>query len=430
MNINKKKLTNEYKKRYKLGQFFTSDKLVSYISNVFDIDYNNKKILEPSFGGCSFIKYIVEHSDASEVTAVDIDKKLCEQYSKIYKNIKFICKDFLGFESKELYDIIIGNPPFNLKTKYNYIDTTEGFLKKSLMMLKPNGTLYFVMPSTILRNKQYQDLRDYIISKYEILGIINTSKFEFLGANIETVVIAIKNNSVQNQQYFYIENNSSHIVNLTLNRRQTILIRSVDLMEKLKNSFKNLLLCDLFYIYRGKCKNLNCIKGRDLNYFGYYTENTKNNNYFIGLQNIAYRFTANLIQGELSCVNDTITILQPKYDSDYKHLCFISEYLNSSIGYYLLHINSLNGCKLTTHLDRYYIEDVFVPQYDESFNKYLKDISCLTCTKDMEIYRNQYFYNLLKLSIDDIKNIEQLWTSPVFKKKKKYILGDKNDANK
>ena len=204
MNSVKSKQTKEYKQRYRLGQFFTSENLVEYITDTFGIDYSNKYILEPSFGGCAFINYIVNNSINSHITAVDIDSSLCEKYSKIYEEVEFVCQDFLSVDTSEKYDIVIGNPPFNLKTKYDYYDTTEGFLKKSLSMLKPEGCLYFVMPSTILRNKQYQLLRQLIIENYKIEGIINTSKYEFLGADIETIVIAIRNQKVRQQKYFYI----------------------------------------------------------------------------------------------------------------------------------------------------------------------------------------------------------------------------------
>lgn len=426
MNVNIKKQSKEYKKRHKMGQFFTSDKLVDFITNTFKINFNHKSVLEPSFGGCSFVKYIVEHSNNVKLTAIDIDNQLCEKYSKIYKNTNFICQDFLGYQNKELFDIVIGNPPFNLKTKYHYYDTTEGFLKRSLEMLKPNGYLYFVIPSTVLRNKQYQSTREYIINNYEILGIINTSNYEFLGADIETVVIGIKNKSVKKQEYFYINNNTSKKIYLTVNERESILLNNLDMYNKFKKKFACYTIKDIFNVFRGPNKLSNGLQGRQINYFSPYLEESNNGKYFIGLQNIAYRFASNLIQGDIGTINDTVTILESKVDIDYKKLCFISEYLNSSIANYLLHVNALNGCKLTIHIDKYYISDIFLPDYNNSFCQYLHYVNNISNTEEVGQYRNNYFYNLLKLSQDDIKEIESLWRYPKFKKKIKYILKENN----
>ena len=422
MNRNKKKLSNEYKNRRKLGQFFTSDKLVSYITKIFKIDFCNKSILEPSFGGCSFIKYMVENSENSHITAVDIDKDLCVKYSNIYKNVKFICNDFLAYETNDKFDIVIGNPPFNLKTPFNYYDTTEGFMKKSLTMLKPDGCLYFVMPSTILRNKQYQHLRQFIIDNYQILGIINTSKYEFLGADIETIVIGIKNKRVTKQKYFYLNNGVFNNIDLTINERKSILLKNTNIYNELKKSFASCNINDLFNIYRGSYKLHDGIRGRQINYFGHYLEMSKNGEFFIGLQNIAYRLASNVIQGNIDHINDTITVLEPKSKIDSKELCFISEYLNSSIAYYLLHVNALNGCKLTIHIDKYYIEDIFVPTYDKSFDEYLNYINGIANSEEVVKYRNNYFYRILNISNDDIDEIENMWCYPLFKRKKKYIL--------
>ena len=93
MNKNRKKQTKEYLDRHKLGQFFTSDKLVNVITSIFNIEYDNKKILEPSFGGCAFIKYIVENSNNPIITAVDIDEKLCNKYKNVYNFFTYVLKN-------------------------------------------------------------------------------------------------------------------------------------------------------------------------------------------------------------------------------------------------------------------------------------------------------------------------------------------------
>ena len=133
------KTSEEYAKRYELGQFFTSEDLVKNIIDVFDVTLDKKSLLEPSCGFGSFVNTIHQINPSVDITAVDIDEKVKKYY--ISSSIKFICDDFLAHKFNKKFDIVIGNPPFNLKTKFHYYDTTEGFIIKSLELLKPNGKL-------------------------------------------------------------------------------------------------------------------------------------------------------------------------------------------------------------------------------------------------------------------------------------------------
>ncbi len=422
MNKSKNKMTKEYQDRHNSGQFFTSSSLVEFMSQYLNIQYDNKSILEPSFGGCAFIDYIVNNSKNSKITAVDIDKKLCKQFNEIYPNVNFICYDFLTLDLREKFDIVIGNPPFNLKTTSNYYDSTEGFLLKGMDLLKEGGHLYFVMPSTILRNKQYQNLRNTLIKNYSILNIINTCGYDFLGADIETIVIHLKKRKVDCQEYVYLKNNEEIVVNLEENERQTILLDNLKIYNNIVSKLSPKNLDSIFNIYRGKGTSKSSLHGRDLDFYSDFIKQINGNDLFIGLQNIAYRFTANTIMGSKKEISDTITMLIPKEKMDYKNLSFISEFLSSSVANYLLHTNAFNESRLTIHVDKYYIRDILIPNYDPSFEDYLEKNKSNKCTYEFGKIRNEYFYNLLNLNQEEIKIIENKWTYPRFKKKKVYLF--------
>ena len=103
---------------------------------------------------------------------------------------------------------------------------------------------------------------------------------------------------------------------------------------------------------------------------------------------------------------------------DNKQLMVISSYLNSSIAYYQLHVNSLNFSKLTIHMDKYYIDDLLIPELDESIcDLFIEGAQKTLKTKDFSAYRNEFFYKLLKIDPEIIKEIELYWTNPKYKRK-------------
>ena len=67
----------------------------------------------------------------------------------------------------------------------------------------------------------------------------------------------------------------------------------------------------MFEIYRGRGKIGKLIRGRDIDFYGCYYDNESLEK-VIGIQNIAYRFAANVISSDLEKVSDTVTLLVPK----------------------------------------------------------------------------------------------------------------------
>ncbi|MDY4997342.1 MAG: N-6 DNA methylase [Bacilli bacterium] len=416
----KKKQNSEYKERKSVGQFFTEASLVSDIKDTFNLDFNGKEIIEPSCGEGVFIKEILKY-DVKMITGIDIDKKVLKKINIDDDRLSLLNKDFLIDDFNKV-DMIIGNPPFNLPTK-NYLDSTEGFLMKSIDLLKDNGELILIMPSTILRNKNYQTLRNKILSETKIIGIINTSKYEFLGADIETVVIYLKKEKVKKQIYNYYIDREKKKINLTINSRQTILLNNTKIYTDMVNKIKGVRLDELFTIRRGNSKD--GLNGRKIDFYNdrHMIKNTNDECCFIAIQNIAYRLTANAIKGSLNEVKDTVTLLIPKKKISFDELRYIACFLNSSISFYNLHNNCLNNCRLTIHIDKYYIEDFIVPipslerikSMDENIDEYRRSI-------EYSNRRNLYFYKEFQMDDKEIYEVEKFWTNPKFKLKEEVEL--------
>ena len=416
MAKSKEKRKNEYVLRYNKGQFFTSEELVSLIEDKFNLSFDGKYVLEPSCGSCVFINKILSKYDC-KFDAYDIDSKLIRENKKKYPNVNFFNNDFLLTTINKKYDIVIGNPPFNLKTTANYYDTTEGFVLKSLNLLKQNGDMVLVLPSTVLRNKQYEFLRKQIIINYKIVGIINSSKYEFLGADIETIVLYLKKIKCDHQSYYYYDNGNEKLIEWENNKRYTIHTDTLKSAEQIQERLSNVSLSDLFEIHRGKGGSGAKLKGRNINFYGTYLEGN-GNKYYIGIQNVAYRFTANVIKGEETEISDTITLLVPKKEMSLVDLFYYSEYLNSSIANYMLHSRVLNNCRLTIHMDKYFIDDIMLPN-DDIKEKVLKNVIVNENEVEFAKKRNDLFEEIINdngLLID----IKTYWSFPKYKEKSKY----------
>lgn len=108
----------------KIGQIFTPSYIAEFmVNNLLKFTENEKrnpetlKILEPSAGEGIFLKFLL-NNNFIDITAYEVDISLRENLMNSYPNINFRFENFLGSDSNEKFDIIIGNPPY-LGQNYN-----------------------------------------------------------------------------------------------------------------------------------------------------------------------------------------------------------------------------------------------------------------------------------------------------------------------
>ena len=161
-------------------------------------------VLEPSCGSCQFIEMLRrKFTHISHITGV-------EKSPQIYQHVKDLAdskttilnQDFFAFQSNTKYDLIVGNPPYFQMKKQDveeeYLKFIDGrpnayvvFLLKSLSLLKENGVLSFVLPSTFLSCVSFDKTRRFISQNFIILGVEKCND-KYLETSQKTVVLTLQ----------------------------------------------------------------------------------------------------------------------------------------------------------------------------------------------------------------------------------------------
>ena len=214
-----------------MGQYFTPNPVIKFMVNILSPKINDL-IIDPFSGSGHFLtaslNYVISNSKDEKHNKVDefafhklhgIEKS--ERMVRVamtdmrlhgdgHSNIR--CTDaLLSFDNYEdllenSFDIVLSNPPFGsilskesfsglgdfelLKGK-NSLPLEVLGLERCIQFLRPNGKFGVVLPESIIINKNQNFVRNWLLSKTELLGIIGLplETFSPYGANIKTVIL-------------------------------------------------------------------------------------------------------------------------------------------------------------------------------------------------------------------------------------------------
>jgi superfamily II DNA or RNA helicase len=122
---------------------------------------SNIKILEPTAGIGGIIGELLKLNNNYNfnIDANELYNIFYQIGSTIYNNIdnvKWYNNDFMKYEQRYNYNYILGNPPFNLRTRKNGVDITLydiDFVERSYNMLVDEGVLSFIISDRFQRDK-------------------------------------------------------------------------------------------------------------------------------------------------------------------------------------------------------------------------------------------------------------------------------------
>lgn len=233
------------------GQYYTHKDVVKYIVGD-KVLSDNETFLDPCCGSGAFLM-AVKTNNPSNLYGFDINPIAVMIASANllikYKDKEFCphiyCLDFLSGlhyknELPKKFDNIYTNPHWGsdkkgLYTKnYPLIKSKERasmVIVESLKRLKDNGTLYFLLPTSLLKIKAHNDIRKYILSNTTI-NQIDIFKDRFDGVFTDYFSIKLSNHKTKKQSYIVTNDKGSSIVTLSDSNLGNIAIENLSMLDK------------------------------------------------------------------------------------------------------------------------------------------------------------------------------------------------------
>lgn len=193
------------KKEIELGQFFTPHEICRNMVDLLS-PYKSDMILDMCCGMGNFFNYMPNQCNCfgfdCDINAVKVAKYL-------YPEVTIEQCDIRCYDPPQRFDIIIGNPPFNL----DWDGTLSQFyyLNKAHSVLVPAGLLLFIVPYSFIENEFWDKAKVETINiNYSFIGQTELSEKTFRTAGIEsfkTKIMVFMRNSIhiKSQPYDALE---------------------------------------------------------------------------------------------------------------------------------------------------------------------------------------------------------------------------------
>jgi DNA (cytosine-5)-methyltransferase 1 len=374
-------------------------------------DFKFIRILEPSIGVGNFLPLLIEkYKEVPEVVidVVDIDEnsililKLLLNSIEVPYNVKIniINDDFLLHNFDNVYDIVVGNPPFKKLTnnkkllslyKKDIINTQTNnlfafFIEKSLRL---GNIVSLIVPKSLINSPEFNKTREIIENKC-VAKITDYGEKGFKGVKIETISFIINTQKKNNNNAVLIE---SYIQKLQFFRSQEYifskefpywLIYRNDFFDEVSLKMK----FDIFNAFRDrqitkkitkdngkfrvlKSRNIATNKTIDIDKYDSYTDEIES-------------------LGVSKYLNNTEAVLVPNL-TYYPRACFLPE--NCIVDGSVAILTLKNGSRKIVHKDLEY----FGSKEYEDFYRIARNFG----TRSLNIDNNSVFFFGIRKNIDD-----------------------------
>ena len=202
--------------RQEEGIYFTPKKVRERLFEVLDTyEIKPRVILEPSFGSGEFLYDSREKYPESKLIGIEKNETLYTSLkTEDLEKCEVECCDFLEWKGKA--DLIVGNPPYfilpsSAKLKKKYSSCMVGrpniyilFLYKCLENhLEENGTLAFIIPTSLYNCSYYEPMREYIVENTTILHVETMNKPGFYETDQDVMLLVVKKTKCKKQNYCF-----------------------------------------------------------------------------------------------------------------------------------------------------------------------------------------------------------------------------------
>lgn len=155
----------EAKREMEMGQFFTPHEICRDMADMLD-PQPSEMILDMCCGMGNFFNHLPNHHNTY---GFDIDPKAVAVAGHLYPDANIWQCDIRQFMPDTRYDVIIGNPPFNLR--FDHRLSQVYYMDKAYDALNPAGLLMLIVPASFLQSGFWE--------KSKVANV--NGKFSFIG---------------------------------------------------------------------------------------------------------------------------------------------------------------------------------------------------------------------------------------------------------
>ncbi|MBS3668113.1 Eco57I restriction-modification methylase domain-containing protein [Vreelandella boliviensis] len=224
--------TRDIAEKRLLGAYYTPERLSDILSR-WAIRSCHDQILEPSFGGCGFLKSATKiltelgsQDPRQSIYGCDIDTVAFQFLAEVFESPvdlhRFLKQDFLDINEPPNwpanFDVVIGNPPYipfqkiesEKRSELNRRIVGAGklggraglwayFVAHSISMLKEGGRMAWVLPGAYLHANYARELRNYLSQHFVKLAcyVIHERLFLNEGTDEETIILLAEGHSLE-----------------------------------------------------------------------------------------------------------------------------------------------------------------------------------------------------------------------------------------
>ena len=143
----------EAKKESEMGQFFTPHEVCRDMADMLS-PTSSEMILDMCCGMGNFFNHLPNLHNAY---GFDIDGKAVSVARYLYPDAHIEKCDLRQYYPEQRFDIVIGNPPFNLK--FDYKLSQEYYMDKAYDVLNPAGILMIIVPGSFMQSGFWEKTR-------------------------------------------------------------------------------------------------------------------------------------------------------------------------------------------------------------------------------------------------------------------------------
>jgi predicted RNA methylase len=203
----------EAKKQVENGQFFTPHYICKFVIDCIK-PAKTDIITDMTSGIGNFANYLPVEEN---IYLNELDMKAVKVMKILYPNANITADDIRNYNPKIKFDIVLGNPPFNLKWRHGkdeYLSQLY-YCIKAFEVLKPAGLMVLIVPNSFLNDEFFdKGMINQIDEKFNYICQFNLPKDAFKNVGVDTFETKVM---IFQKKSEYLEENKYNTNKISIN---------------------------------------------------------------------------------------------------------------------------------------------------------------------------------------------------------------------